>query len=79
MANTVSQHMLDNLQLESGICIWPHHFDSGIYIQETADLELGFGLAMKDTMVGEAYFYMSGYHGESPISYQNLKQLSAGR
>jgi hypothetical protein len=70
---------LDKLQLESEICIWPHHFDSGIYIQVKADLGLGFGLAMEDTMLGEAYFYMSGYGGESPISYQNLTQLSAGK
>ena len=67
------------LQLENEICIWPHHFDTGIYVQVTDDLGLGFGLAMEDTMLDQAYFYMFGYHGESPISYLNLTPLSAGK
>jgi hypothetical protein len=79
LANAACQNMLDYLQWEGEIRIWPHHFDTGIFAQVTADLGLGFGLAMEDAMVGDAYFYMSGYHGESPISYLNLKQLSAGK
>ncbi|TFH26326.1 MAG: hypothetical protein E4H10_07280 [Bacteroidia bacterium] len=79
LANWACQDMLGYMQLQSEIRIWPHHFDTGIYIQVKASLGLGFGLAMEDTMVGQAYFYMSGYHGESPISYQNLKPLNAGK
>lgn len=78
LASSGSLAMLDYLQLESEICIWPHHFDSGIYTQVTADLGLGFGLAMQDTMIGQAYFYISGYRAESPFSYENLKQLNIG-
>jgi len=79
LANRACQDMLGYLQLESEIRIWPHHFDTGIYTQVTDYLGLGFGLAMEDTLVGQAYFYISGYNGESPISYQNLKPLGAGK
>lgn len=79
LANMACQDMLGYLQTESEICIWPHHFDTGIYTQVTESLGLGFGLAMEDVMLGQAYFYMSGYHTEYPISYVNLKQLSAGK
>jgi hypothetical protein len=79
LANMACQDMLGYLQLESEIRIWPHHFDTGIYTQVTEYFGLGFGLAMEDTMVGQAYFYLSGYNAESPISYLNLKQLNAGK
>lgn len=79
LANRACQDMLGYLQLESEIRIWPHHFDTGIYTHASANLGLGFGLAMEDKMVGQAYFYISGYNDESPISYLNLKPLKAGR
>ena len=79
LANRACQHMLVYLQLESEIRTWPHHFDTGIFVQATDHLGLGFGMAMKDTMVGQAYFYISGYSGEYPISYENIKPLSAGK
>jgi hypothetical protein len=56
-----SRLIMDNLQAESEIRIWPHHFDTGIYVEPTNRIGLGFGLAMKDDMAGEAYFYLSGY------------------
>ena len=71
--------MLGYLQAESEIRIWPHHFDTGIYTMVSDNLGLGFGLAMKDALLGEAYFYISGYGAESPLEYQNLPNLSAGR
>jgi hypothetical protein len=79
LANVVCQNMLGYLQAEGEIRIWPHHFDTGIYIQVNEDLAIGFGLAMEDAMIGDAYYYMSGYRGESEISYLDLIQLSAGK
>lgn len=79
LANRASLDMLGYLQLESEIRIWPHHFDTGIYTRITEEFGLGFGLAMEDSMIGRPYFYMSGYNGESPISYKNLNRLSTGR
>ena len=79
LANQASLDILGYLQGESEIRIWPHHFDTGIYTMVSDHLGLGFGLAMKDALLREAYFYMSGYGTESPLEYQNLPTLSAGR
>ena len=71
--------MLGYLQKEGEIRIWPHHFDTGIYVMATKQLGLGFGLAMKDAMVGAPYFYLSGYNQENPVSYKNLNPLTHGK
>lgn len=41
--------------------IWPHHFDTGSYIQYSDDLGIGFGLAIKDETIGSPYFYARTY------------------
>lgn len=79
LANMASFGMLCYLQEESEIRIWPHHFDTGIYTQITEQLGIGFGLAMEDPMVGEPYFYLSAYAGDSTINYSRLNDLSSGR
>lgn len=79
LANKACLDLLGYLQAESEIRIWPHHFDTGIYARVNDQLGLGFGLAMEDALLGQAYFYISGYQDEPPISYQNLSKLSTGR
>lgn len=79
LANEACFEMLGYLQKEIGIRIWPHHFDTGIYTMATKQLGLGFGLSIKDTMVGEPYFYLSGYNQETPISYKDLDSLTHGK
>jgi len=79
LANKACQDMLGYLQLESEIRIWPHHFDTGINARVSDHLGLGFGLAMEDAILGQAYFYFSAYHAGSPPEYQNLPTLSSGR
>jgi hypothetical protein len=59
--------------------IWPHHFDTGIYVETHNKMGIVFGLAMSDTMVGEPYFYMSGYPASGKIEYKNLSDFSNGR
>lgn len=78
LANRACLNMMGYVQLESEIRIWPHHFDTGVYTMVTAHLGLGFGLAMNDGMVGQPYFYLSGYNEQNPISYENLEQLTKG-
>lgn len=77
-----SRLIMDNLQSESDIRIWPHHFDTGIYVEPTDRVGLGFGLAMKDDMAGEAYFYLAGYgiNGHE-LDYSSAPQhdIGAGR
>jgi hypothetical protein len=79
LANQACQAMAGYLQVESEIRIWPHHFDTGIFAQATENLGLGFGLATEDSMIGQPYFYLSGYKGESPITYNDLTKLNRGR
>jgi len=58
--------------------IWPHHFDTGIYVVVNEHLGIGFGLAMEDSLAQAPYFYMSGYGLKNTIQYQNLPKLSTG-
>ncbi|MDF1576594.1 MAG: hypothetical protein P1P86_15520 [Bacteroidales bacterium] len=78
LANIACFDMLGYLQSESEVRIWPHHFDTGIYTLVNKQLGLGFGLAMKDSMVGAPYFYLSGYGDGMAGSFQGLPGLSAG-
>lgn len=78
MAQNSCQNFLGYLQQESEIRIWPHHFDTGIYVQISEELGLGFGLAMKDDMVGDAYFYLSAYVSEGVIKNSTLHELKVG-
>lgn len=78
LANRVCQDVLSHLQADSEVRIWPHHFDTGIYSVVNKRLGLGFGLAMKDPMVGMPYFYMAGYGKSIQISDDQVPLLSAG-
>ncbi len=73
-----AQSFLGHLQTDGEIRIWPHHFDTGVYTMVTSDLGIGYGLAMKDDMLGEPYFYLAGYNSNQPIQYDNMNQLSFG-
>lgn len=79
LANIACQDMLTHLQAESEIRIWPHHFDTGIYAGVKKDLGFGFGLAMKDSMVGSPYFYLAGYGEGVNDAGRELPGLSVGR
>jgi hypothetical protein len=79
LANELSAKVLAALKLESEIRIWPHHFDTGIYVQLENNIGLGFGLAMEDSMAGAPYFYMSGYPEYGSLVYNNLPELTSGR
>lgn len=74
-----AQSFLGHLQTDGEIRIWPHHFDTGVYTMVTPDLGIGYGLAMKDDMVGEPYFYLAGYNSHQPIQYENMNQLTTGK
>ncbi len=74
LANQTSLKLLEYTQTWEEIRIWPHHFDTGIYVVLKENLGLGFGLAMEDKMAGAPYFYLAGYGLKSEISYNNLPQ-----
>lgn len=74
-ANEACQLVLGYLQVQTEIRIWPHHFDTGIYVEPTPELGIGFGLAMEDDMVHEPYFYLSGKGLKNEIHYLDLPEL----
>jgi hypothetical protein len=78
LANIACGEFLTFLQGESEIRIWPHHFDTGVYVQVLPSAGLGFGFAMKDNLLNEPYFYFAGYFSED-IAYRDLPELSTGR
>ncbi|MEX2604970.1 MAG: hypothetical protein WD361_12235 [Gracilimonas sp.] len=80
LANDACFWMKGHVMADGEIRTWPHHFDTGVYVEPNSKRGLGFGLAMKDPMVGEAYFYYSGYGlGGTSIEYNNLPVLDRGR
>jgi hypothetical protein len=79
LANVLCSLVLGYLELESEIRIWPHHFDTGIYVEVGEKLGLGFGLAMEDSMAGAPYFYLSGYPIHGTLDYIDLPTLANGR
>ncbi|MFU8860813.1 MAG: hypothetical protein ACNA8K_10335 [Cyclonatronaceae bacterium] len=80
IGNEACSLLLGYLQEDSDIRIWPHHFDTGVYVEPNQKKGLGFGLAMKDSMVGDAYFYYSMYRLDGADSdYSGVPSLDTGR
>lgn len=72
LANETCYSFLGYAQAYSEVRIWPEHFDTGIYFEHSRKIGIGFGLAMKDSMAGEPYFYMAGYPINIPLSFKDL-------
>ncbi len=72
LANQACYELMGYVQMWDDVRIWPHHFDTGIYIIPTKKLGIGFGLAMEDSMAGSPYFYLAGYPLQGEIIYKNL-------
>jgi len=79
IANQACDFALKYLHIDAEIRIWPHHFDTGIYVEPNDKTGIGFGLAMQDEMVGYPYFYLSGYSLHDEIDYSRLPELENGR
>ncbi|MCF8222691.1 MAG: hypothetical protein K9J25_06045 [Bacteroidales bacterium] len=79
LANTASFELMNFLQGESEIRVWPHHFDTGIYVNTFTGMGIGFGLAMEDQIGGEPYFYVSAYPDEGVIDYSKLPVMDHGK
>jgi len=72
------------LDVDDDIRIWPHHFDTGLYVSfsgvdSNETKAIGLGLAIADTMVGEPYFYIYGWAKDEEINYNDRPKLSNGR
>lgn len=74
------QSALTALGLEAEIRTWPHHFDTGGYIQiPNEDLGIGFGLSIPGSVVDEYYLYAAGYKDGKQISTVSLSPLAKGK
>ncbi len=80
LANLIASDMLRYVQMEAEIRIWPHHFDTGIYVEPTDWLGVGFGLAMEDSMVGAPYLYLAPYRKDTDsFAFEQAPALESGR
>lgn len=79
LANRLSYLVLGDLQVVGEVRIWPHSFDTGSYVEIGDKLGLSFGLAMKDELVEEPYFYMSGRAIHGSLNYNDLPDLEGGK
>lgn len=75
LGNEACEKVLRILDIDAPIRIWPHHFDTGIYVSASENLSIGFGLAMDDEIAGAPYFYMTGYPSKGILSYEDLPNL----
>lgn len=80
LAKNAFSKFLSMNNFESEICIWPHHFDLGLYTQVKFEigLYLGIGLAVPDSMVNEQYVYVSGWMEGKNVSVEDFQRLSNG-
>ena len=67
LANNACYEVLGSMRRMGKVRIWPHHFDTGIYLKLKNNVQLGFGLAMQDDHCPNPYFYARAYNdaGES--------------
>jgi hypothetical protein len=79
LANEACSNLSGLAQKRTEIRIWPHHFDTGIYFNAHPNLGVGFGLAMADTLIDEAYFYLSAYPQVGKIDFTNAPEMKAGK
>ncbi|MEQ9308746.1 MAG: hypothetical protein RLN90_04775 [Balneolaceae bacterium] len=79
LGNEACEKVLRILDVEGDIRIWPHHFDTGIYVSASENLGIGFGLAMEDEIAGVPYFYMSGNPKKGKLNFENVPDLRLGR
>lgn len=77
LANNTCNFVNDALQQNTEIRIWPHHFDTGVYLPLNTGPGIGFGLAMYDDIGKDAYFYLAGYNSTG-FDYEKITPLTHG-
>lgn len=81
---TNAELLLDNLSRKyknaSEVRVWPHHFDSGLFIpfDEEVSKSMGIGLAIADDLIDEPYLYVSLWSKDGIKLPASMPQLTDG-
>lgn len=75
LALNASYEIIRLLGVSDPVHIWPHHFDTGIYVPVQGQQGIGYGLAMADSMQIGPYFYMASYDENGMINPNILSRL----
>lgn len=73
------------LNLNTEIKVWPHHFDTGAFIPMSTDEKgelkksMGLGFAIPDTMIKEPYFYISFWADHDIPVLKKLQDMKTGQ
>lgn len=78
LAQHVISSILKSSNFKSSIRIWPHHFDTGTYVNVNDQLSIGIGMAIPDSLINDFYFYVSGYRGGDAIKIKSDINLTHG-
>lgn len=78
-ANEACLHATQHFLVNGEIRIWPHHFDTGIYVEVHGQLGVGFGFAMEDSLAGSPYFYLTGYPATGTLDFESAAQPGVGK
>jgi hypothetical protein len=79
-AQSSCEEIVKAFKLSSEVRIWPHHFDTGAYGDVPGSgVQVGFGMAIPDTVVDDYYFYVSGYRDGKAISTEGFTELELGK
>lgn len=80
IAQNASEAIVKELNLDTDVRIWPHHFDTGgfVVLDAAKNISVGFGMAIPDTMIDDFYLYTSGYKDHSGIDTASFEKLALG-
>ena len=80
IAQNALEGIVKELNLDTDIRIWPHHFDTGAYVvlDATKNISVGFGMAIPDSVVDDFYLYTSGYNNNGGIDTESFEKLALG-
>lgn len=80
IAQNTLERIVKDLNLDTEIRIWPHHFDTGgfVVLDAIKNKSVGFGMAVPDSVVDDFYLYTSGYNSNGGIDTTSFQKLALG-
>ncbi len=84
-ANLALEQATEEYKEHKPICVWPHHFDTGVLVPVQLDQQKNTvrfvlaGLAIPDNTVGEFYYYVRPVDKSEQADMGDLPILSAGK